>query len=477
MSQPGSVRERRARRAERTPWSVPTRWIATAALVLAACRLAGLGRYGLWIDEAFTLHDAQALEFERLTKFPLGLALMKLWIALVGLPIGEAALRFPAATFGALSIPLTAWAFRPLIGARQAWIAALVLACSSFHMYWSQSARAYTLMLVLSLAGAGWALRGCVQARPALYFAGLLVGSFAAAAHPTGALVPAALLLAPPLARAAGAPLAWAPRPWIVLAAAAVGALAVFPWLRGVWRDYSLRKSGSSALHFALTTGFYVTAPVALACVVTAWSVVRNRARPQTLVVLVVTLVLLVTLAASQVVRATAQYIFVLAPWFAAAAAWALDDQVAPRKLARALGVVTLAWACFDLGAYTTVRHGDRPRWRDAYRYVARSRGAEDLVFGMAAPAGAYYLAPLEEHLRASTALLPLTPYSWDDLRYWIAQDRRMWLVLNREDLEGWPEAERRRFERFLREQCELRRTFEVGGTPRSLDVEVHFRN
>jgi hypothetical protein len=455
---------------------VPTRWIAAAALVLAACRFAGLGRYGLWIDEAFTIHDAQALELTRLTKFPLGLAMMKPWLAFVGSPVDEATLRLPAAVLGALSIPLTAWAFRPLLGARQGWIAAFVLACSSFHMYWSQSARAYTLVLVLSLVGAGWALRGCVHARPALYFAGLAVASCAAAAHPTGALVPAALWIAPGLARAAGAPLAWAPRAWIVWAAGIAGALALSPWLRGVWRDYYLRKSGSSAAHFALSTGFYVTAPVALACVVTAWSVLRNRARPQTLVVLVALIGTGATFAASQLVRASAQYVFVLAPWFAAAAAWALDEEAAPRRLARALGLVLLAWACFDLGAYATVRHGDRPRWRDAYRYVARTRGAEDLVFGMAAPAGGYYLAPREEHLRASTALVPLTPYAWDELRYGIAQERRMWIVLNREDLEDWPALERRRFERFLREQCELRRTFTVGGTPRPLDVEVHLR-
>lgn len=476
MSGSAPARERRFQRVQRPAWVLPTRWVVALALVFAAARLIGLSRWSLWIDEAFTLHDAFELSFERLTRFPLGLALMRGWAELVGEPLDELWLRLPAAAFGALSVPLTAWAFTPLLGARRAWIAAAALSLSSWHWFWSQSARAYTLMLVLSLLGAGVSLRGLVAARPARYWLGLALASTAALAHPTGALAAFALLVAPVLARSPREPLAYRPRAWIGAGLLLVAALGASPWLLAIWRDYSWRKSGSSLTHFALTTGFYVGVPLALAGLCAAWDALRRGSARTRLVLIALAAAVSAPLAASLFVRVSAQYVFVLAPWIAALAALALDDEEAPRWRARALGVLLLAWSAFDLGAYLTVRRGDRPRWREAYAYVARARGAEDLVFGMAAPVGGYYLAPGERVLRNSPALLPLTHFSWDDLRYWSAAERGLWFVLNREDLRDWPAEERTRFERYLREQCELRRTFSVQLTPRRLDVEVHRR-
>ena len=66
----------------------------------------------------------------------------------------------------------------------------------------------------------------------------------------------------------------------------------------------------------------------------------------------------------------------------------------------------------------------------------------------------------------AASAVLGLSPSS----------QRRIWFVLNREDLKDWTSEERTRFERFLRDQCERVRTFPVAWTPRELDVEVYLR-
>ncbi len=476
MSGSAPARERRFQRVQRPAWVLPTRWVAALALALAALRLVGLSRWSLWIDEAFTLHDAFELSFERMTRFPLGLAVVRAWALLVGEPLDEFWLRLPAALLGALSVPLTAWAFAPLIGARRAWLAAALLALSSWHWFWSQSARAYTLMLVLSLGGAGVSLRGLVAARAAHYWSGLVLASTAALAHPTGALVSLGLLVAPVLARSRDKSFPYRPRAWIGAALLLVAGIAASPWLLAVWGDYSWRKSGSSLSHFALTTGFYVGVPLALAGLCAAWDTLRRGSARARLLLIALAAGVSAPLAASLLVRVSAQYVFVLAPWIAALAAQAFDDQDPPRWRARVLGALLLVWSAVDLGAYLSVRNGDRPRWREAYAYVARARGAEELVFGMAAPVGGYYLAPGERALRNSPALLPLTHFSWDDLRYWSATERGLWFVLNREDLRDWPAEERTRFERFLREQCEHKRTFAVSFTPRQLDVEVHRR-
>jgi hypothetical protein len=51
-----------------------------------------------------------------------------------------------------------------------------------------------------------------------------------------------------------------------------------------------------------------------------------------------------------------------------------------------------------------------------------------------------------------------------------------MWFVVNREDLDDWPQPQRGDLERFLEEQCELVRPFPVRWTPRNHDVQVYVR-
>lgn len=69
-----------------------------------------------------------------------------------------------------------------------------------------------------------------------------------------------------------------------------------------------------------------------------------------------------------------------------------------------------------------------------------------------------------------------LTDYEDHLVDVWSRRERRLWIVLNREDLKDWTSEERARFERFLRDQCERVRTFPVAWTPRELDVEVYLR-
>jgi hypothetical protein len=171
-----------------------------------------------------------------------------------------------------------------------------------------------------------------------------------------------------------------------------------------------------------------------------------------------------------------AQYVFVLLPW-AAAAASAIAPFDRPRSIAaRTLLVAILTWGVVDVVLYMTLRHGDRPRWKEAYALVVRSRGPDDLIYGMAPPVGEYYVAPGSTRLREARSIARLTAYEDHLVDVWARRERRMWIVLNREDLQDWSEAERERFQRFLRDQCERVRTFPVAWTPRNLDVEVYLR-
>lgn len=125
---------------------------ALAAIVLlgAALRACGLGAESLWSDEGFTWWWSQQpvaglwgapgrLE----TNPPLYYTLQHLWLAFGD---SEAALRAPPALLGVAAIPL-AYAIGAALGGRRAGLlTALLLATSAPHAYYSQEARAYTLL-------------------------------------------------------------------------------------------------------------------------------------------------------------------------------------------------------------------------------------------------------------------------------------------------------------------------------------------
>lgn len=195
-------------------------WLLAAALLVGLLRFVRLGEWSLWIDEALTLSDAL---HGRGADNPLGYWLLGLVAEARGGRPDEWALRIVPAVFGYLSIPLSVWALRPIAGLRAASAGALIVAASSWHVYWSQNARFYTLAAFLTLLGAGLVLRGFSTGRIAVALLGIAVAGSSALAHPTALLVPAALVAAPLVLWMFGRGL---DRP-VTVALGAVGALAL----------------------------------------------------------------------------------------------------------------------------------------------------------------------------------------------------------------------------------------------------------
>ncbi|MEL6716361.1 MAG: hypothetical protein AAFP86_21460, partial [Planctomycetota bacterium] len=166
---------------------------------------------------------------------------------------------FAPALAGWLAIPLTAWAFLPLAGARRCAVAALVVAASAWQLQWSQTARFYTFCEVALLLGTGFALRGVLAPggpRPFQLALGLVLGALSGLFHPHGWIVfgaTLALVFVLALRRASGGArrrLALAG-----LACVALGAVAiVFAW--PMWLRFARHKGASDPVsgmaHFVL---------------------------------------------------------------------------------------------------------------------------------------------------------------------------------------------------------------------------------
>jgi uncharacterized membrane protein len=169
--------------------SFVTAAIATLCTVAGlATRLHGLGNKPFWLDEVTTLHRS-ALPFWAMVRDSLSFHHLPayFWLSSFFLPLGadEAALRLPAALFGALSCGLAAMVAASLAGAEAGLLSGMLMAAAPIEVQYGQEARSYTLVICLVLI-ALWGLIGLLKdpardmrgsrARWAAYAGGTLCG-------------------------------------------------------------------------------------------------------------------------------------------------------------------------------------------------------------------------------------------------------------------------------------------------------------
>lgn len=129
--------------------------IALACIVVLAVlvRVHQLGADDLWTDEAFTGFLALTPEWLSYLRIdntpPLYYLILRLWCG-VG-PCGEVGLRLPSVVAGVVFIFVTGVFFRRAVGRRAALVMALIAALSPVHVYYSQEARVYAILLTTLL--------------------------------------------------------------------------------------------------------------------------------------------------------------------------------------------------------------------------------------------------------------------------------------------------------------------------------------
>lgn len=132
------------------------------AILAAVPRLANLTGIGFHGDEDITAFAVQSALETGAPAMPSGMPYLRglayTWLTAASVAIfgsaDEASFRLPSALFGILTVPLLFLAGRRLVGARAAFTAAVLLALSSWHIFYSQHARMYALFLFLFLAAA-----------------------------------------------------------------------------------------------------------------------------------------------------------------------------------------------------------------------------------------------------------------------------------------------------------------------------------
>lgn len=134
----------------------------TAVLILCIILLGvGLRFYrlsyqSLWTDEIFTYRGASANLSKIILEPDVNLSIQPLYYTIVHFFIRptenqEALLRLPSVVFGSLSILLIYFIVRNWLGNGGAILSAMIMAVSPFHVWYSQEARPYAMLIFLGL--------------------------------------------------------------------------------------------------------------------------------------------------------------------------------------------------------------------------------------------------------------------------------------------------------------------------------------
>ena len=411
--------------------------VLLATVVAAWLRFLDLGTWSFWVDEAHTWRDATMdlaggngfLDSQR-SLYPLTFFLLRSLIDFAGLQENEWSMRLPFALVGIATVPLLASCGRQLVGPGAAVLSAWLLALHPWHVFWSQNARGYVLVVLAAVLAADRA-RELVQTyrvRDAVLLgAAVLLGVIS---HPTGAMLAIAVVAVFVVRRA----LRWRLRTrWI----AAIVAPLVLWYLPVVaehfFSDFMKSKRGASTDHFLRTSAFYFR-PALLLLAVAGGVLFEPRARLGKLLLASFALApFAVMLPMSDEVKVTARFAICALPalvWLAAAACTQLaamlwnNLQVPARGRLLAAAMLPLLFGgelMQQLVDYYTVQHGQRGVWREAADFLRRRfDGAPMRVLTVNHPTMLFYLRP--GHWRSQVPagdegnhVLPLIRWMWEE--------------------------------------------------------------
>jgi uncharacterized membrane protein len=206
--------------------------LAAILLLAALLRFPGITAQSLWWDEVVSWQQSRLPFAEMLLATaadnypPLYNALVTLSMAVLGET--ELALRLPSALLGTLNILALYWVGRLAAGRPAGLLAALLLALSPYHVWYSDEARMYALLACSATVLAGTVLSFAERPRWWIGAASILAAIVLLYSHPYGALTWGAIGLGI-------APLLIMRRQWsrlLVLAGLQLLALVAFtPWL------------------------------------------------------------------------------------------------------------------------------------------------------------------------------------------------------------------------------------------------------
>lgn len=388
------------------------------ATLACAIRLYRIGEWSFWSDEISTLRDARNLR--DVIGYPVGYFLIGLTVNAFGAT--EFAARILPALFGVAGVIALFLVGRRMFSERAGFLAALLLALSSFSIFYSQYARYYTILGLLSMLGMWMAWEGIECNRKGWTAGGAAFMALACWTHWTaGLLIPALAAYALWSYRGERPRGLNLPNLAILFGPFILGGLAFSPHLLEFFRNwggggFSLSRAALMVLKLADRME-----PAAILCgIPAAWLFIATGDHRGKWLLTYAFVPCIITVLFVGFAHGGSRFAYAALPAFMLLAGAGLDILIRfgkgkGHKAAWAL----VGLACLSLSVrsfqYFTVEQGQRPRWKEAVSFTLSEIPADaaPLLYATTPAIFNHYAERYGSNLRA----FPLSDLSEDEIQ------------------------------------------------------------
>ena len=369
----------------------------------AALRFWNLGHWSFWIDEVFTVRDAQNLSFGSFRSIPNPIPYLAVKLSILIGGNTEWGSRLIPCLVGIVSIPAVFGLGRTLYNWRVGLLSSAFVACASWHLFWAQNAR-YPVFTFLFAVLTAWCFYLSLERDSTLLMIGALACCLCLILSHTLSVV-----IVPALAVYAVICLLEKSnrKRWINLLiffipfALPVLAL-VLPEVRGyLFSGWGRNEWQRSPLYIILTLVQGVSVPVAVTAFFGAASTAFNRSTR--FLICYAGVPLLLFLIASQLQNVAGYYLFwTTAGYFILAGVaceqvWKMVEDKTTRILGILVPCVLVVMLLSQDYLYFKIENGGRPKWREAFKAIQTEKQPNDKVVLSEPEMGKYYLPKLPQ--------------------------------------------------------------------------------
>lgn len=452
--------------------------LAAVTLLAAALRFYKLGAWSFWGDEILSVAEVNdGFNFNIIRK---SLALTLIELSITWLGVSEWSARLVPALIGVVSVPVLYFPIRKMLGRAVGLLSIVLLALSPWHLYWSQNARFYTLLMLFYALALLLFYLGLEGDRP-LYLLGsvLFLGLAARESLLALFLVPVLgsylmLVIVLPVKKPAG--FSHLRRLSVLLIPGLlVAAYFAWPYMTTYRLDWlqGFSRTNNPPIWLAAGVAYYVRlSTVCMAAGGAAFLLLRRkgdrRQRAGLLLSVSALLPLLLLMVLSTFHYSANRYVFATLPsWLILAAVggvellrWTANNArngLDPRWLAAGALLFLLVDPLGEAALYFQYQNGNRDDWRAAFAYIDARRAPEDRVVAPQRELAEYYLGERASHLAQI------------DLAQIEAGEQTVWFVENLNAAELYPDVVR-----WLKREAELRGVFDVSVKARTFTMRVY---
>ena len=366
----------------------------------AVLRFWNLGQWSFWIDEVFTVRDAQDLSLNSLQAIPNPIPYLAVKLSIVLAGNSEWGGRLMPCLVGIASIPAVFGLGRTLFNWQVGLLSSAFVACSSWHLFWAQNAR-YPVFTFLFAVLTAWFFYLSLERDSTLLTIGALICCVCLILSHTLSVV-----IVPALAVYALMCLLekFHKKRWINLLiffipfALPVAALA-FPEIRGyLFSGWGRNEWQRSPLYIVLTLVEGMSVPIAVAAFFGCVTTLSHKSTR--FLCCYVGIPLGLFLVASQFQNVAGYYLFWTTPAYFIFAGvicervvWrGTGPQSAEKRVALVpcILVITLLSQTY---LYFKIENGGRPKWREAFAAIQTEKQPNDKVVLSEPAMGRYYLS------------------------------------------------------------------------------------